>query len=818
MAKRRRLSLHVSLLAILIASGATPARAQILSADRLTTWNPGIPGGIPVRNTICATVDAATYGNGANEASGGIQAALDACPVGQVVQLSAGTFKINTAHLAIKKGITLRGMGPGLTTLQKTNGAVPGSSSAGDARPVVVIGPQRWTSVDETTMRLLTADAVKGAFSVTVASATGYAAGQFVILDEDNYTAPFGFWAPLPDRNNAPTAVTIWKSDRVVWQKHNPPDGPDDPFPEALGWFSRPARPVNEIKEIASVAGNTITFTTPIHITYRVSRAAQVVRYTGSNVQVKNAGLENLKVYGGGDGAVRFESAAYSWVKNIENTVWLGEGVAINDSFKCVLRDSYIHDAAWPAPGGGGYAISLGDASAEILIENNIIMKANKMMVARSSGAASVVGYNYADDGYIFYVLDWQEVGINGSHMVGPHHMLFEGNQSFNYDSDNTHGSAIYHTAFRNHLTGFRRSFPGLSNGRTIGLGYGSYWHSFVGNVLGLSGQMGAWVYQDPGDGSLGNAWGDQPAIWELGYDPIYWQQKADPQVVSTTVRQGNFDYKTNTVNWDTSPQTLPNSLYLASKPPFFYNNPWPWVNPTGTPKLYTLPARSRYDAATPNVIDYDVIFADGFESAGIGSWSVSNIDAGNLNVDASAAMKGTPVGLRAVVNDTHGLWVQDDNPNNEDRVRARFYFDPNGFDPGEAQAHLRTRLLIVYEDTPIRRLAAVVLRRMSGQYAVMGRVQLDDDSHIDTGFVPITDAPHYIEIDWRRASGPSANDGSFQLYLDGNPVGTNLTGLDNNLSSADFVRMGALSVKTGAGGTLLFDEYFSRRANYVGP
>ena len=76
--------------------------------------------------------------------------------------------------------------------------------------------------------------------------------------------------------------------------------------------------------------------------------------------------------------------------------------------------------------------------------------------VVGSSGAGSVVGYNYMDNGYIFTTPDWVEVGLNGSHMVGGHHVLFEGNESFNYDSDNTHGNAIAMTVFRNHLTGRR--------------------------------------------------------------------------------------------------------------------------------------------------------------------------------------------------------------------------------------------------------------------------------------------------------------------------------------------------------------------------
>src|SRR4051794_40514362 len=47
-------------------------------------------------------------------------------------------------------------------------------------------------------------------------------------------------------------------------------------------------------------------------------------------------------------------------------------------------------------------------------------------MVVRSSGAGSVVAHNYMDDGFISWQENWQEIGLNGSHMVGSHHMLFE--------------------------------------------------------------------------------------------------------------------------------------------------------------------------------------------------------------------------------------------------------------------------------------------------------------------------------------------------------------------------------------------------------
>jgi hypothetical protein len=568
---------------------------SIVPAEGRTTWTPGIPGGVPVRTSICTQLNASSYGNGSQDASSAIQAAVNGCPVGQVVLLSAGTFRVNN-HVLINKGVTVRGMGPGVTKLQKTNGAVPFSYVAADTQPIFIIGPSRWPKVNDSTSANLTQDGASGATSVTVSNAGGFAAGQFVLVDEDNFNT--ASWMPLPDRYGSPTNVQIWASDRAVFMRHNPPDGVDDGFPESLTWFSRSGRPIAEVKEIASVSGNVLTFTTPLHISYRTSKMAQVTRYDA--VHVKNAGIENMSLTGGGGSNIRFEAAAYSWVKNVENDLWLGEGIAANFSFRIEIRDSYIHDAAWPVPGGGGYALSLANGTAGVLIENNIVMRANKMMVARSSGAGSVVGYNYMDNGFIWKTEDWVEVGINGSHQVGSHHILFEGNASFNYDSDNTHGNAIAMTIFRNHLIGRRRDFPGMSNGRTAGLMFGSWWHSFIGNVMGEPGRMAGWIYEDPGDGTYGHstsAWGSSPAIWKLGYDPTHWFQAADPKVKSTTLRDGNFDYLTNQVRWDRPERALPPSLYLTSKPAFFGNNPWPWVDPLGTQKLGVLPAKLRFES-----------------------------------------------------------------------------------------------------------------------------------------------------------------------------------------------------------------------------
>src|ERR1700758_4507331 len=120
---RRARALASVIASLTLALTAHPAAAAMLPADRTTAWNPGLTavGGIPNRTTVCATVNASAYGGGTSDASAGIQAAVNACPAGQVVTLSAGNFTVNNLVL-INQGITLRGAGAGTTILTKTNG------------------------------------------------------------------------------------------------------------------------------------------------------------------------------------------------------------------------------------------------------------------------------------------------------------------------------------------------------------------------------------------------------------------------------------------------------------------------------------------------------------------------------------------------------------------------------------------------------------------------------------------------------------------------------------------------------------------------
>jgi DNA-binding beta-propeller fold protein YncE len=209
------------------------------------------------------------------------------------------------------------------------------------------------------------------------------------------------------------------------------------------------------------------------------------------------------------------------------------------------------------------------------------------------------------------------------------------------------------------------------------------------------------------------------------------------------------------------------------------------------------------------------LVFGDGFDSGTLSAWSAAATDTGDLMADGSAAQAGTSWGLRASVDDTAALYVQDDSPQGEARYRARFYLDPDDYDPGEASGHFRTRLFLAFAE-PNRRVMALVLRRRGGQYALIARLRRDDGTQADAA-LPLGDGPRLLEVEWSRASAEAAADGSLTLWMDGVPQLT-LGGVDNDQAGVDFVRLGALNVKPGAAGVLRFDEFESRRLQYIGP
>jgi hypothetical protein len=530
--------------------------SSILPADRATLWRPGVPNGIPNRTTICATVSP----------GGDIQAAINACPEGQVVQLTAGKWALPDQAIKIQKAITLRGMGPSQTEITKAN--------ASSVWPVIELG-DRW--VNGAASVNLTIDAEKESNWVRVASAAGYNVGDLVLLDQEPIPGVTFYSAICPDGSACQT------------------------------WNQRKHRPVSQSMEIASIVENVVTFSTPFHITFAVSNKAQLTRF--ERPAIKGGGLEDLKVsfgrQGDSGGNIYMEGCVRCWVKNVESYMSDGGSLHVYRGLQNTIRDSYFHETVNPTPGGAGYGVDISSSSADNLVENNIIWSFNKCFLMRSAGGGNVIAYNYIEDGFGSFYKSFVEAGLNASHMTTSHFELFEGNQAFNFDSEGRYGSAYAITYFRNHSTTLRRSLGGLGltdDGNRFGAKVVGrhYFYSFIGNVFGqqgMPGPGGLWAYEkiaQPYNSLAIFTLGAPDADNIIGVGP----GQSDPKVAETIFRAGNFEYAGNQIHWENAPeQTLPDSLYLTSKPAFFGSNPWPWVDAAGTTKLYTLPARARMDS-----------------------------------------------------------------------------------------------------------------------------------------------------------------------------------------------------------------------------
>src|SRR5213594_54349 len=110
--RRKTLLLFSLILLCLSTYSHAQTNPEIIPADRRIDWSQaGIPGGIPNRTAICATL-----GPGSTAAQ--INSAIAACPSGQVVFLQAGTYNLSTGVIFNNKNnVTLRGAGPDKTFL-----------------------------------------------------------------------------------------------------------------------------------------------------------------------------------------------------------------------------------------------------------------------------------------------------------------------------------------------------------------------------------------------------------------------------------------------------------------------------------------------------------------------------------------------------------------------------------------------------------------------------------------------------------------------------------------------------------------------------
>ena len=574
---------------------ANPPTTNLLAADRITTWRPGIPGGIPDSSgfTVQSTV---ALGASASANRAAIQSAVDAAGAvataasPRVVQLPAGIYHIDGTINLDQSYVVLRGAGPDV------KGTGSGTRLVMDAATTNMFFMGNYASWGNPVN--LAADAPKGASSFTLAAGHGVQVGDLLQIDR----------LDTPD-------VTL---EGGTWWKRAPDNSDNGPLSPG-GYRSQ-----GQVVEVTGVSGNVITIAGVLHQSYPVATyGSQVFGSTDRRAGYAGIGLENMTITGWTDAfGVQGNWTRRSWVKRVEfdglpsaqggvGTGSQGCDIRVFRSARFTLSGSYLHHSRVYQTNNHAYGASLAEQTSDSLLEDNIIWFKNKNVTLEASGGGNVIAYNYVEDPVIDSGSglrnDWIEMGIDGSHLSAPSFDLIEGNYTAKMGAAETHGNAGDQTWYRNYSKGDRLySLTGTSPSISAVM-FNRYMRrmNVVGNVLSVKGIGSGAIYAPTFDSSGNVSYADSvaPKIWSIGFDGYNgnWSGPIDPSVEQQLQRFANFDALRNQV--DAQPAgTLPDSLYLNGKPAFFGNLAWPWVNPlgaTGAARLQTLPAQARFVAGT---------------------------------------------------------------------------------------------------------------------------------------------------------------------------------------------------------------------------
>jgi hypothetical protein len=552
-------------------------------------WTQVGVGGIPARLTTCSTISAATYSNGASDATSGIQTALNGCASGQTVLLSAGTFKINTT-LSIPSNVTLRGAGADQTIL-----SVNGSSNA----PI-----QMGSSSPSFPGTAISSGATAGSTSIVVASATGITVGKYLVISE------------LNDAN----FVTSEGS-----------EGNCDWCGSGAGTLGNRSR--GQIVEVTSVSGTTIGISPALYTDYSSTPLAATLTAT------KNAGVENLQVFANNTGYTAdfyMSGCAYCWLKGVEANYTDGDFVQVHWGYRDEIRDSYFSNAYGHSSGNTDSDVFIVDKTSASLVENNIVERGHVAILLNWGSAGNVISYNYTqgefDSGSTNFLIGG--IGFHGAH---PQFNLIEGNVIEQFYPDSVWGTSSHNTLFRNWATGTTNACNPTSGratvtstchatfqaSRAMQVAWLSYYYNFVGNVAGSAAQNALLsggsptshvaILQYPstrsydstnynfsfgyGESSDDGTGGDGCSVG-ANVTPCH-----STKAFSTVFMHGNYTYANSTISWSGAlTHTLPASFYLSAQPSWWSNSiPYPAIGPdvTGGPggngHAYMIPAQRCY-------------------------------------------------------------------------------------------------------------------------------------------------------------------------------------------------------------------------------
>jgi hypothetical protein len=557
--------------------------ADPVDADRLPhggTWQ-GKVGLIDVDPTTYTKHNVSTA-NGGSDATGTMQTTATAAQINaaiaaaadgsKYIELAAGTFSPSGNISLTSSRVSLRG---------QVNADGRPSTIFKFANPTdyVVMNKTAWDADNAAhyTMRTISSGHTRGSTTLTLTAApTGLTTGRLLII-----VAPAN--VPTIDGDGG---FSDWLSGTAA---------PDGSFP-----FS-------QIVRVAGVSGSDVTITPAINSDY-ISGLTCRVYYRDASAQLDFSGLENIQLEVDGNGffaakAIEMYGLNQCWVRNC-----FFERIGIAASLNAFIFPYITHNLEISRcrfrkcsdPGNSGlYSMASLHCSGMLVVNNEFAETSNVFPIIATSG--SVFAYNYCHDMlYGAFLSQW--VFHHGSHN---HYNLFEGNyiqgQHYNDASDTgnfTHSRASLY--FRERIVSYDNSgnatgFP-MANVNAIVCQDHHDLVTVAGCVMGTDGKGTAVT------GGNGTNQGEN-----LGY--IYNFDATSAATLQKFANHNRFDDAIPAEEALDPGDALVNSYLYSSKPAWFGNRPWPWVDPenyTQSNNHANLPAgyRAIYGFDPPEGVD----------------------------------------------------------------------------------------------------------------------------------------------------------------------------------------------------------------------
>ncbi|HMS52401.1 MAG TPA: glycosyl hydrolase family 28-related protein, partial [Chitinophagales bacterium] len=318
--------------------------AQVIPASQTVDWSvAGHVGAFPVPPTTLNVTAYGAVGNGIADDTPAIQAAINALGGNAgYVYLPQGIYRITTT-LNLPSGCILRGDGDPLTKLRfdfansGTNGIVMQGSPSGS-------------------FVSLSNNANKGDTNIELTDATGFAAGD---------------WAELLQNNGT------WDTNPATWADNS----------------------VGQIVKITATNGNTLNLHHALRIGYDTALNARIRKINPAT----ETGIECMYIERVADPTTSasyniFIDFAYNcWVRGVHSNKSIGSHVMISASSNIEVSGSYFHHGfTYTGSGTRGYGVTLIHHAGECLITNNIFKYLRHAMMVKQGANGNVFSYNYS--------------------------------------------------------------------------------------------------------------------------------------------------------------------------------------------------------------------------------------------------------------------------------------------------------------------------------------------------------------------------------------------------------------------------------------